>query len=74
MKYIISEVQTIGETVNTLVWSFDNENAAWAKYHSILSGAATSGLTAHSAIFFTNEGTFVEGKCFKNEPAPEEES
>lgn len=77
MKYLVCEVQHFpNDQVSTFVWAFDTENSANAKYHQILSGAATSTLPVHSATMFTEEGFFLKGEYFRHEtePEPDEEA
>lgn len=55
--YYVIEVQT-GDTGAVLPFVFDNKAAAEAKYHALLSVAATSDVPKHGAILF-NDDLFV---------------
>ena len=74
MKYIVIEIQT--NTDGTIgippVSSFDDRNAAEARYHSILSIAAESALPEHTAILIDSTGRLLSRECYTHgltEPA-----
>ena len=55
--WIVIELQTLANgTVANLVWSFDDQNAAESKYHSVLSAAAISELPVHAATLLNAYG------------------
>lgn len=64
-KHIVIELQTNADgTVGNLVYAFDTENDAWAKFHAIMSAAATSALPCHAAVYMRSDGTFVQSGRF----------
>lgn len=65
MKYIVIEIQTNTDgTVGTLVNSYDEQNEAESKYHSILAYAATSTLPKHSAFILNNIGHTLKSDVY----------
>jgi len=74
MKYIVIELQTNADgTVGNLVLAYDEEDAAWSKYHDVLSAAAVSALPMHAATLLRSDGTLVESRCFVHgQDEPEE--
>ena len=75
MKYIVIEIQT--NTDGTIgvppVSSFDDRNAAEARYHSILSIAAESLLPEHTAILIDSTGRLLSRQCYTHRIEPTEE-
>ena len=68
MKYLVIEIQTNSDgTVGNFVWSYDNENDAWSKYHAVLSSAAVSSIPVHSACLIGNDGNLIAQWCFRHE-------
>lgn len=66
-KYIVIELQTNQDgTVGNLVFAYDAQAEAEAKYHAILSSAAVSGLPKHAALWMTNDGYVQEAKCYEH--------
>lgn len=66
-KHIVIELQTNADgTVGNLVYSFDTENDAWAKFHAIMSAAAISTLPCHAAVYMRSDGTFVQSGRFEH--------
>lgn len=64
-KHIVIELQTNADgTVGNLVYAYDTENDAWAKFHAIMSAAATSALPTHAAVYLRSDGTFVQSGRF----------
>ena len=67
MKYLVIEIQTFADgTVSNLTYSFDTENEAVAKYHSILSVAAVSKVPMHACMLFTNNGISLRSESFSH--------
>ena len=67
-----------GDYAHDVKWHWDeNANTAQlkgeAKYHEILSRAATSNKASHAAILFSAEGFPIMHQCYKHEVAPEPE-
>lgn len=77
MKYLVVEIQKFDTgAMSTPSWAYDNENSAWAKYHSVLSAAAVSALPTHSAVIMNETGFCIEHKSYNHEEpelTPEEE-
>ena len=72
-KYIVVELQTAANgTVGNIVTAFDDLNLAEAKYHTILAAAASSNLSKHAAIMFSEEGFPIKNECYTHEVAAEE--
>ena len=68
MKWIVTEIQTYTDgTTGILTDSFTELNAAWQKYYAVLSAAAVSTVSLHTAIISTHEGLQNESKCFKHD-------
>ena len=68
MKTIVTEIQKFESgAMSTPSYAFDSQQAAEAKYHSILAGAAVSALPVHAAIMFSEEGFPLKHECYKHE-------
>lgn len=66
-SYIVIELQTNAQgSVGNFVWSYDNENAAFSKYHSVLSAAAISELPCHACVILRNDGAQIAGQAYKH--------
>lgn len=63
--YIVIEIQTAA-TVSVLPFAFDNKQQAEAKYHQLLSVAATSSVPKHGAVMLTGEGLFLKSECYEH--------
>lgn len=70
--YFVLEIQINGETGSILPFSFDNQPDAEAKYHTILSVAATSTVLKHSAVLMAENGVTIKQESYFHEPAPAE--
>ena len=62
--YIVIEMQSTGESVSTITWSYSTEQDAMAKYFSILAVAVTSSVPTHSAVIMTDRGEMVRSERF----------
>ena len=63
--YVVIELQTTASgTLGNFVWSFPTENEAYAKYHAVLSSAATSSLPVHAAVILRNDGMAIAFQSF----------
>ena len=78
MKIIVTEIQKFADgTMTTPSYAYDADdgkttsNQAEAKYHSILASAAVSYVPIHSAIMYTEEGFYIQSKCYKHETETE---
>ena len=66
-KYIVVEIQTSANgAVATIVNDYDTQNAAEARFHTILAAAATSSLAKHAAIMFSEEGFPLRNECYNH--------
>lgn len=64
-KYVVVEIQTNANgTVATLSDSFDNKDAAYNKYYTVLAYAAISEIARHSACLMDNTGFTLESNYF----------
>ena len=70
--YFVLEIQ-INETGSILPFDFNNQAEAEAKYHQILSIAATSSVLKHSAVLMAENGVTIKQESYFHEPASEEE-
>lgn len=57
--YIVTELQTNGETTAILNYTYMDKNTALQQYHTILASAAVSQVEVHTA-FIVNELGLVE--------------
>ena len=73
MTYIVLETQTNGG-VTAIVppLSYTDRNAAEAKFHQVLSVAATSTVEEHAAVLLTNDGRVIRTECYRH-PVEQEE-
>ncbi len=66
--YIVIELQTNTDgSVSNFVWAFNTLPEAEAKYHSVLSFAATSALPVHGAVILRNDGLQMAAQAYKRE-------
>lgn len=61
--YVVIELQTAG-TTSVIPFAFDDKNQAEAKYHQLLSVAATSTVPKHGVVMITGEGLFLKSECY----------
>lgn len=78
MKIIVTEIQKFADgAMTTPSYAYDAvENTRFspqadAKYHSILASAAVSAVPVHACIMYTEEGEYIESKCYKHEAQEE---
>ena len=72
--YIVLETQTNTDgTVGTLTSSYESENEAKSKYHTVLAAAAISSLPKHTAFLVRDDGYLVESECFRHDIESEEQ-
>ena len=84
MKYLVTEIQsTPGGAVSTPTYAYDSDtigsvdkalNAATAKYHTLLAGAAVSKVPIHTVLMYTDEGFYVRSEHFVHEQETQPES
>ena len=74
LKYVVMEIQTLGENVAILTYQYNTLREAEAKYHSILAVAAVSDLVKHAAALITNAGTLVKSEYYDHTAASEPET
>lgn len=65
-KWIVIEIQTDAQ-VGVLTYSFDTENEALGKFHSILAAATQSSIRCHTAMIVTEDGMLIRTECIKHE-------
>ena len=70
--YIVLELQTNDGLTGILTNNYDELNAAYAKFYTILAVAAESSTEHHTAMIITPYGGIIESKCFDH-PKPVEE-
>lgn len=63
--YIVIEIQT-ADSVGNFVWAFDTLEQAEAKYHAVLSVAATSSVPVHSCVILRNDGQQMAAQAYKH--------
>ena len=70
--YYVIEIQTNADgTKGTLVYDFEDRNAAMAKYHTVLASAAVSSVLVHACVVLTREGVAIAHESFTH-PVPVE--
>lgn len=62
--YIVTELQTNGETTTVLTDVFTDESLANQKYYTILSFAAVSTVEIHAAAILNEYGGVLKNECF----------
>lgn len=66
-SYIVEEIQTIGNTVNTLVPPAINDiHQAESAYYLALAAAAISTVNIHTVILLTNTGRTLYSKSYNH--------
>lgn len=63
--YLVIEIQNNGE-VSTITTSHATLNEAYNKYYLVLSAAAISNVTIHSAILMSDHGEVISAECFEH--------
>lgn len=75
MKYLVVEIQKFDAgQISTPTYAYDTQNAAEAKFHSILASAANSELPIHAAVLMTEEGYPLRHECYTHIIESEPES
>lgn len=64
MKYVVIELQDLGEQVANIVTAYASVNQAEQKYHEVLSAAAVSQVPVHSAIMLNSEGQYIKSEAY----------
>ena len=67
MVYIVSEIQTSGDTASILNFTYTDYDQACSKYHTILSFAATSNVPKHSTVIANDDGSIVKRETYIHE-------
>lgn len=71
-EYIVLEITRNTEgNIGVYPSAKENENAAWKKYHQILSNAADSNVPLHGAMIMRADGYVMERKAYIHQE-PEE--
>lgn len=68
--YTVIEMQD--GIVNGNLWTFETENEAYAKYHSVLAVASVSTVPCHSCVILRQDGLLIAGMCYKHEVVEQE--
>lgn len=68
--FIVIEIQENNGAVGNIVSSHATQEAAEAKFHTILAAAAVSNVPKHSAVLLSDEGFPLRHECYKHEAAP----
>lgn len=63
--YVVIELQTAA-TTSVIPFAFEDKQQAEAKYHQLLSVAATSSVPKHGAVMLTGEGLFLKSECYEH--------
>lgn len=71
--YFVLEIQINGETGSIIPFAFTDLGQAEAKYHAILSVAATSEVPKHSAVLMAENGITLKHESYFHEEGAEEE-
>ena len=64
--FVVLEIQA-GETIATIVNSYEDRLLAEQKYHQILAAAAVSNVPKHSAVLMTDEGVRIKNEVYVHE-------
>lgn len=63
--YLVIEIQTDANgSVGNFVWSYEDQNQAEAKYHSVLASAAVSQIPVHAAVILSNDGRALASQSY----------
>lgn len=65
--YFVLEIQISNGTGSILPFTLDNKADAEAKYHAILSVAATSSVEKHSAVLMAENGVTIKQESYFHE-------
>ena len=68
--FIVIEIQENNGTVGNIVTAHETQEAAEAKFHTILAAAAVSAVPKHSAVLLSDEGFPLRNECYKHAAAP----
>lgn len=62
--FIVIELQTTGDQTANIVTKLNTLAEAEAKYHAVLSAAATSSVEAHGAIMVNDRCVPIKHECY----------
>lgn len=65
--YVVIELQTSNGQVAPIVNSYETLNEAYQKYYLILSAAAVSSVSVHTAIIVSDKGAIIAAESFEHE-------
>lgn len=65
--YVVSEIQSDGETASVITNTYADRNDAENKFHTVLAYAAKSDIKLHSAVMLTDDGFVVKSEHYKHE-------
>jgi hypothetical protein len=72
--YIVLEIQKNADgQIGTLIYSFDNEPAAYNKYFTCAASAAISTIPLHVVTLMTEVGSVMRNESFRHQTAVAEE-
>ena len=63
--YLVIEIQT-SDNVGNFVWAFPTLEQAEAKYHAVLSVAATSSIPVHACVILRNDGQQMAAQAYRH--------
>lgn len=66
MAYIVDEIQTNNGVTTIVPTAFDSEAEAESRYHDILHYAAVSTIDKHGAMYYTDDGRYIDSKCYEH--------
>ena len=67
MKYIVMEIQKASDgTISNVVLAYDDLNAAYNKYYTVLAAAAISSVAVHSAVLLNETGFCIKHDFFEH--------
>ena len=76
--YIVTELQTTGDTTAVLNYQYADKNLAEQKFHEILAYAATSTVQIHAVSILNEYGCVARNEFYEHEvqvePTPEPET
>lgn len=70
--FIVTELQTSGETTAVLNAVFTDRNLAEQQYHTILASAAVSTVPIHAASIFNELGQTIKNEYYYHPAIPED--
>ena len=72
MMFYVIEIQTTENAGSVVPFTFTDREQAEAKYHSLLSVAATSTVLHHGAMLFNQNGFVIKSEVYDHDQKPSE--